>query len=357
MNAHAKFLLSGLAPGSTGTGRFLEALIPYAREAGYEIIHPPEGVRFGPSEHAQLSPINDADVIILHPQTLGFGLVLNLARNNNRVALFVLDNSFFCMQSYNHRPDQRGECLDCLTNTSNCSPNCKPFPVKYSRDENIQFLQELSQLASKIRFFCQTETQKQLVLQHFPSVFEANVIGMRTEEFQPLPEHVEQPAKSFDIVFHAEAVHAKGADYALRLAYFLGDHSILFPFPREELNIQMSDTPVPANAYFENMRWQTGLMNQVVHSKLVLCPSMWSAPVEGALMKSLFYNGNVAVYNGVYHFQKEIPDHIIHRLGPHIIESAKYLKKEIDRSPAQRLAARQWVLDFIQKVDFSLIFT
>ena len=51
----------------------------------------------------------------------------------------------------------------------------------------------------------------------------------------------------------------------------------------------------------------------VANCKIVINPSLWSAPVEGALLKSIKYNGCVAIVPGDFSFQKEIPlDTVIH---------------------------------------------
>ena len=49
------------------------------------------------------------------------------------------------------------------------------------------------------------------------------------------------------------------------------------------------------------------------NAKIVINPSLWSAPVEGALLKSIKYNGCIAIVPIDFSFKKEIPsDTVIH---------------------------------------------
>jgi hypothetical protein len=62
--------------------------------------------------------------------------------------------------------------------------------------------------------------------------------------------------------------------------------------------------------------WETGLKEKIINSKIVLNPSLWSSPVEGALLKSIKYNGCVSVANILSSFINEIPDDICLKLNP-----------------------------------------
>ena len=65
------------------------------------------------------------------------------------------------------------------------------------------------------------------------------------------------------------------------------------------------------------MTWESGLQDYVVNAKVVIHPSQWSAPIEGALIKSAKLNSNVATVSTLFGYEAEantIRNHI--RLSP-----------------------------------------
>ena len=54
------------------------------------------------------------------------------------------------------------------------------------------------------------------------------------------------------------------------------------------------------------MNWENGLREAVMSAGLVINPSIWSAPIEAALIKSAASNQNVATVKSLYGYEKEI---------------------------------------------------
>lgn len=351
-----KYLISGLPPGDSGTGRLVQALLPHARAANFQTIYPKSGSSLSDVEHSEIDAIRNSAVILLHPQTLGLGHLLTLPSRGNRVALFVLDNSFFCMQSYNSREGKEAECLDCLGSADNCHPSCKPFPVPYRKDDNLGFLAALKSIARSLFFFCQTRTQSNLLKQHFGPATATAVIGMRTEEFTE-PTNGFAGNSKYDIVFHGEPLVAKGAVFALNLAAMLPEFSFLFPFEKSAMESLIGGSFVaPGNVTFHPMRWGTGLQQHVIAARLVLAPSLWSAPVEGALLKSLFYNGHVAVVETAHGFQREIPGNLLVRLDSNPVKATSTLRQALLQPCVSADGAKSWVCNYLESVNLSKIF-
>jgi hypothetical protein len=120
-----KFLISGVGPGPTGVGRLMKAAVPAYKSEGYCIITRrfPESVspylknrqyfkllteisvRLIDEFFFRIRPlfIFSSEVVFLHPQSSGFLLLIYLSLFN-RVYLYVMDNSFFCIRSYNMHP-------------------------------------------------------------------------------------------------------------------------------------------------------------------------------------------------------------------------------------------------------------
>jgi hypothetical protein len=353
-----KYVICGLPPGNTGTGRFLESLLPAAISSGFQPVHPNPDKSFSSAEQLLVSSIRNANILLMHPQTLGFSTFRALCSNGNTVSMYVLDNSFFCLRSYNHRPGiGHRECLDCLSNVRNCHESCQPHPPSVSREQNLAFLEWLQSYSKDIHFFCQTKGQAKLLVKHFGPGTRHTVIGMRTEELSLIPN-----SRPFDLVFHGEGLAAKGVSFVLALAKRLPEFSILVPSEAPLVLSQAQHDPnfdgsIPSNVTVTNMRWDSGLEAHVRACRLVLCPSQWSAPVEGALLKSLFFNGNVAVTESSFAFEKELPSDTVLRLPSDVIAAGDMVRSFLTSGRCNREIARRWVLEYERKVDLSRIFS
>jgi hypothetical protein len=107
----------------------------------------------------------NAKIIFAWPQIAGFELIFKAVKYN-KVILYIMDCSFFCIRSYNIHPIKHNECLDCL---GSIKPHklCLPFPKKYKKLANIKYLELLKENANKIIFYSQNKLQKILLKKHF----------------------------------------------------------------------------------------------------------------------------------------------------------------------------------------------
>lgn len=326
-----KYLISGIGPGLSGVGRLMTQLVPEYQAKGYHVItrRANRSVRelIAQNKYINLAreifhrcfgdlffgfrclTVLNSKVVFLHPQTAGYGLFLYLACFNN-LSLYVMDNSFFCIRSYNTHPLAGSECLQCL---GEIMPHqlCAPFPVGIPKKINIFYLQLFKRMSSRLRFMAQNNLQANLLIAHFGENINCSVVGMNAESNELLRD---QPASAvvrfdqlvrYDVVFHGASHVAKGLLYVLQLAELMPEFSFLIP--DEFLNVSRIAKHSPsANVCCELMNWETGLREVVASARLVINPSMWSAPIEGALIKSAKFNKNVATVESQYGYEAEI---------------------------------------------------
>ena len=108
----------------------------------------------------RVSRIKEAEVYCIHPQTMGFRNFINLIDKNTKTYFYVMDNSFFCMMSYNYDPETKNECMRCINSPLFAYEQCYPFVANCSRSNYIKFQQKLRLLSKKIHFLAQNELQK-----------------------------------------------------------------------------------------------------------------------------------------------------------------------------------------------------
>jgi hypothetical protein len=75
------------------------------------------------------------------------------------------------------------------------------------------------------------------------------------------------------------------------------------------------------------MTWYTGLKESAMNARIVLVPSLWSAPIESALVKSIMLLRAVCVVDVDTAFSSEIDNKIIIKLSNNIDESSLQLRK------------------------------
>jgi hypothetical protein len=358
--SNSKYIVSGVMPGLGGSGLFLSELVPCAQRVGYRLLAPCRPSGLSDAEQIIISSVRDSEVLIFHPQTLGIACVRALYEAGNKLSLYVLDNSFFCLQSYNHRKQKRGECFDCLGDLSRCASECVPFPVSYSRAENLTFLQWLQEVAPTIKFFCQTQHQAALLAAHFGPNIRCQVVGMKTPEFaewmNDTPSSVQSSQLRFNVVYHGHVLEAKGVRYVLELARELPELSFLVPGSVEGIRAEVPGCEIPRNCSVANVSWSTGLKEAVVGCDVVLCPSEWSAPVEGALLKSMHYNGSVGILETRYGFEREIPSDVLLKLPLDAQRSAQLVRDYLPNRSRQQERARAWVKRYLQSTRLEEIF-
>jgi hypothetical protein len=153
----------------------------------------------------------------------------------------------------------------------------------------------------------------------------------------------ETPLYGYDIVYHGLDVEAKGVTWALELAKALPEYSFLFPFRRDS-----SNNNAPLNCRFKEMSWESGLRQAIMSDAVTIVPSQWSAPIEGAVIKSLLYSSVTAVCVHPTMYVSELPDHLVIKLNANVIEAAGQLRAILAKGQfhSNRLATHKFFKHF-----------
>lgn len=267
-------------------------------------------------------------LIILHQQYVGFKQCEKIIKSRNKdTFIYLLDSGFFCIKSYNHLEKDNSECIKCVGGNyeSINIHGCNPFPVK-SKDFR-HFLVNLHKYVgqNKISFLTQNNKQADLVKLHYGEDVNVKTVGIWTSKLPDMNSYKklrEEIVVKDYILYHGTPIAAKGVTYSLALAKLCPDINFVFPFDKSIIN----DSRIPNNCEFHPINWDTGLKELTINSKLVLVPSLWSAPIESALVKSLIYSNAVCVVEIDYAFSSEIENDIILKLSKNLTEAAKQIK-------------------------------
>ena len=77
------------------------------------------------------------------------------------------------------------------------------------------------------------------------------------------------------------------------------------------------------------MRWESGLHAAVRDARLVLAPSLWSSPCEGALIKNIVVSKAPAVVDVPSAFSSEIPTDVLLRLPADVDRGAQAIRQAL----------------------------
>lgn len=294
-------------------------------------------------------------VLLLHPQDLGFSAtlrIIKLLRGN--CWIYLLESSFFCVRSYNHLPMEHEACLRCLGDPTQQAAKmfgCAPFPRQTS--SATAFIRKLHSLAhsGKVRFLAQNERQAKLAEQQFGT--SVPVVGLWTAEIEKSLIAETEPAEDrettefqWDVVFHGNDILAKGSRWALSVARRAPELTFLFPFkcPRDIEDI-------PENCTFVEMSWMSGLDSAVSRCKVVLSPSLWSASIEGALVKNIRFAPVTAVAANSTSYSDEIPEGVVLHLQNQPDRAAIQLREFLStQQPVENSRKEEW-LDMFTKTN------
>jgi len=378
-------IVSGIVPGFSGTGRVMSSLVEDAIEL-------PEGaVRFifGGSGLASVANrafrqgrfarclqsvwylgisqvylstalrrrdvVDASSVVLLHPQTIGFRRCMELIEARSRATyLYLLDNSYFCVRSYNYIPGEYSACLQCLGGnwSQGSANNCKPFPK--ADPDAWEFQRRLMKYADshRVRILVQNRTQATLARRHFGDRAIIQIVGLWAKDWDDL-KHLDLFSnhttgyETFDVVFHGPAIPAKGAMWAVELAQYCPELKFLFPFSDRVLGF--SDVARPENCTFCSLTWETGLREAVQASRFVLVPSLWSAPIEGALVKSIALGNAVAVLDEPTAFSSELSEDLVLKLPADVCVAGKTLTAAIEHGWAPDAEKKSaWIRSFVE---------
>lgn len=298
--------------------------------------------------------IVDQKVILFHPQSIGLKKSVNLIKSNF-VYIYVLDNFLFCRKSYNYL-NGNNSCILCLKNKdSHKIHNCDFFPVKQKADDYDDFLNTIALNLSQIHFLTQNKNQSNLLIQKFGSGLNLTEIGMLVDLNEDFSINTSKITE-YDFLYHNTLSESKGLKYFLSIAKLMPDYSFIVPYSQKDVRKLYCDYEDLENVDFLPITWDTGLKEILINSKIVINPSLWSAPVEGALLKSIKYNGCVAVTSSEYSFQAELPEDMVIMLPSELNEASEILKKVVDSKESRlnlKSNSKIWLTQYINKVNTS----
>jgi len=218
----------------------------------------------------------------------------------------VLDSHFFCERSYNVLRDEISPCLRCLSGSDapgakeGCFSSGKAWPLRARFAEWVR--------SGKVSLLAQCASQARLLQSYYGADILVPVIPLMVPDLAPPPAIARPTRPRASVVFHGSPNAAKGIFAVQALARHLPECDFLVPASHRELDRHGGpEEGWPTNVSFRRMTWDEGLAEAVTSADLVLCPSVWSAPVEGAVLKSLSHNGLVGLIPHRTAFAGDIP--------------------------------------------------
>lgn len=353
-------IISGIGPDASGTGTLMRGLVREGMgDLSTTFVHRRTRAR-NPIKLARYY-LNRAlfpwmvrkamkrkgEVIVFHPQTLGLELFRTIVEAREQTWIYVLDSSPFCLRSYNCLPAESAPCLRCLGNDGSAAKlhGC----VNYFRSGPFQDYMPGWVRSGKLKLIAQCESQAKVLRAHFGKDVSVAIVPLSVPDITPSSRGMNYPKRARPlVVYHGAANHAKGVAHVIALAKAMPEWDFLIPSNRQELVRHFGEIdPCPSNLMLRQLSWDSGLSELVKSADLVLCPSSWSAPVEGAVLKSLAHNGLVGLYVHETSFASEIPPQARVAIDPDdILTTAMRLRHLVENpseSDAIRAAARSYI--------------
>lgn len=352
-------IVSGIGPGTSGTGRVVSHLRQHI--TGVETSAQLVARRSSGARPFKLDSVafwlrllvailsRPRAVVILHPQTLGTRTSLWLLRRFAPASsLMALDNGFFCIKSYNHLSGRFSPCLSCLGgNFREASDNvCLPSPGGWPGAG--RFVRDLHGLGSggSIKILVQSPAQAALARDHFGNGARVAIVGLWANDFDTVEKSElasRSPVPIVDVVFHGAAIEAKGIRWLIDVAQRLPSVSFLVPSSRKAVTRQVGTAP--ENVDCRKMSWESGLCEAVASARMTVVPSLWSAPIEGALVKSLRYGKLVGVVEEATNYASSISGKVVEKLSPDPDLAAQQIYRLLDVRHDER-ARSAWLDKF-----------
>ena len=374
MTKHEKnmIIVSGIGPGPSGTGRVVAHLARNNTDLGVRLVVGPSrftslraAIRSGRVRDlsaamadrlagrlrprvaywsGQLRRANT--LVVMHPQTLGYGFVARIVDSRAFTWFYVMDASVFCVRSYNYLPNATEPCFKCLSGPAAEAAANGCLDSVSDGAGAAHFISHLRGAASRgaVGFFAQNDLQVRLLRENFGADTPVHLVGLWASDWDRALDSTSR-SSAFDssapVVFHGSEHPAKGSHWAFQVAGHCPKISFLFPFARP-----LSIT-TPPNCIFRPMTWETGLEAAVRAAPLVLVPSLWSAPVEGALIKSIAAGRAVAVVDNESAFSHELPMGLVSRLPPDPLTAAAEIRGLVASGvDSDGNVRRRWLEDF-----------
>ena len=361
-NIMKKTIVSGIGPGSGGVGNYITYISQH---------FPNINLIFPGRSNSKISFINKVfnfftiqflfikvlfvrkhHVLIFSQQYLKLSLIKYLVKNN-RTTFYLMDNSFFCVKSYNYLESKKGECFECLGGKwENIKKNkCKTQPFIVQRKKYVKINQYLLENRDNLEFITLSETNIKLLEKHLGGNHKVKYNYFMTNELLDNPKTINnlKIKAKFDFVFHGSDINSKGYSYYIDLAKSMPDFSFFVPTSRDvKLN----------NVTCKNIRWETGLQEIISDSKIILTPSMWSNTPEASMLKSLKYNGCVALIKTEFGFAQEMPLDSFVNLSGDSFKDAELLTSLIKDEPQielYKIRGKEYFQDYLEQANKSLL--
>ena len=289
----------------------------------------------------------EGEVVIFHPQTIGLSLMREIIDARPLTWMYVLDSSTFCVRSYNCLPAESAPCLRCVGNDRSASKlnGCSDwFHSGLIQDYLPGWVR-----SGRLKLIAQCESHAKVLKSHFGEETPVVIVPLSVPDINPPKMDVVRPQRKRPLaVYHGASIHAKGIMHVISLAILMPDWDFLVPASTREMKYHLGKMgALPPNLTLRQMNWPSGLFEQVQMADIVLCPSSWSAPVEGAVLKSLAHNGLVGLYVHETAFAAELPADARVAIDPLDLEgTAAHLRRLIsnpEEAKAIRVAARRFI--------------
>ncbi len=302
-----------------------------------------------------LSTFTKAPLVFFHPQSLTTKRAWKILHAwRGPIFYFVLDESVFCIRSYNHVFGDNEACTACIGgNTKNIAKRgCEPFPLPDAFFQAyVENLYDFAKTAD-ITFLTQSTTQTELLSQHFPAE-KIKTVGLWTADWDELGYELEDvdefvnpdPEYEWDVIYHGYFVSGKGADWLYAVAKHAPDVKFLFSCGRHT----RVPLPVLPNVKFQYMTWATGLRDSMKKAKITMTPSLWSAPIEGALIKSILLSPMTGVVDVESAYSHILPDDLVHKFSQDPAQAAKQIIEVLQagKGPSKK-RRHDWWQEFVK---------
>lgn len=279
-------------------------------------------------------------LLIFFPQGLGYEVSSKLIKSSRKIIFFVNDNVIFCKKSYNTVFNK--ECFKCLKKF-NPYKSCHHFAHPSKDTSYINFTNTLKNKSKSILFICHSSSHVKMINSVFP-----NSKVMEFKHISPEFKNIKLKKKKnykYDFLFHAHMLQSKGYFYFLKLAkvdpnlnFFMPDHDLVRDFQYK-------------NITFDKKNWNNGLQEIIYETKIILCPSFWSANFEGSVLKTMLMGKCCAIIENINSFSIDIPNNAIVKLSGNYIKDSNLLKEKLKNiSEIERIGknARFWALKYIK---------
>ncbi len=279
-------------------------------------------------------------LLIFFPQGIGLEISSKLIKSSRKIIFYVNDNIIFCKRSYNTVFNK--ECFKCFKKF-NPYKVCDHLAHSSKDSSYIDFINTLKNKSKSILFICHSTSHVKIINSVFPN--------SKVMEFKNIsPEYKNINIKKnniykYDFLFHANMVEAKGYFYFIKLAK--ANPNLKFFMPDYDLinNLYYK------NVIFDRIRWNNGLQEKIYETKIILCPSFWSANFEGSVLKTMLMGKCCAIMKNKMSFSNDIPNNSIIKLSSNLNNDSKLLSKKlnnIDEIEKIGKNARIWALNYIK---------